>query len=181
MLLEQQDIIVNLYKTNHSYKEICAKTGIPMGTISSFLRRKHKNLKQLKTIQRRRELAHYTSHFAKMYGISETQAQAMYENARERFDNKRRDCLSHSKPFTIQFSELVFPTHCPILGLKLDYWAENYRDDAYPSFDRTNPALGYVTGNVQIVSWRANRIKNDGSASEHRQIADYLDKLSEGA
>ena len=57
-------------------------------------------------------------------------------------------------------------THCPLLGHPFSESGENS-----PSFDRINPKLGYVKGNVWIVGLRANVIKNDGTAEEHEMIA----------
>lgn len=46
-----------------------------------------------------------------------------------------------------------------------------------PSLDRINSSMGYVPGNICVVGRRANRIKNDGTAAEHRAIADYQDRM----
>lgn len=91
-----------------------------------------------------------------------------------RYHRKRQNAKNTGYEFTIKLEEINWPEYCPILGLKLDYFAE-YRKEESASFDRINPNLGYVSGNVIIVSWRANRIKNDGSAEEHRKIAEFLD------
>jgi len=40
--------------------------------------------------------------------------------------------------------------------------------------DRIIPALGYVKGNVDIISMRANRLKNDLSEEELSRILDYI-------
>lgn len=77
--------------------------------------------------------------------------------------------------FTITMSDLDWPTHCPILGLELDWFAETRQENS-PSYDRVDSTKGYVPGNVVIVSWRANRIKNDGTAQEHFAIAEWLNK-----
>jgi hypothetical protein len=41
--------------------------------------------------------------------------------------------------------------------------------------DRINPALGYVPGNIAVISWRANNLKRDAAAAELRRIADWMD------
>ena len=69
--------------------------------------------------------------------------------------------------------DINWPTHCPILGLELDYFAEKRQENS-PSFDRIDSTKGYIKGNIQILSWRANRIKNDGTAEEHLLIATYM-------
>jgi hypothetical protein len=64
---------------------------------------------------------------------------------------------------------------CQIFGLELTWCAgSKIRTEDSPSLDKINPALGYVKGNVAWVSWRANRIKNDGDALEHEQIAQWI-------
>jgi hypothetical protein len=36
--------------------------------------------------------------------------------------------------------------------------------------------LGYVKGNVQVISWRANRLKSDGLPEEWTKIAEWCQK-----
>lgn len=80
------------------------------------------------------------------------------------------------KAWKLEFSDIQWNTHCPIFGIELNYFAETRQENS-PSFDRIDPNKGYVPGNVQIVSWRANRIKNDGTSKEHFLIAEYLKNL----
>lgn len=76
------------------------------------------------------------------------------------------------------------PDYCPILGIKLNYdgigvgksgWT---RSDDSPSLDRIDPSKGYVKGNIHIISWRANRIKNDSTPEEIMKIALYIQNLT---
>jgi hypothetical protein len=66
------------------------------------------------------------------------------------------------------------PTKCPILGIPLVYGAEGMRTDNSASIDKLEPSKGYVEGNVNIISWRANRIKNDGTLEELSKIVAWL-------
>lgn len=102
--------------------------------------------------------------------------QVEWAEKRMKYKNKESSARAQGIPFEIAFHEIDWPSHCPILGCLLEYCSDK-RVENSPSFDRIDPSLGYVKGNVQIISWRANRIKNDGSAEEHRKIADYLDKM----
>jgi hypothetical protein len=97
----------------------------------------------------------------------------IYQTMREKFSRKKANAQRQGLEFTVEFGELTFPTHCPILGIELDYFAE-FRSEYSVSFDRIDPNKDYVSGNVVVVSWRANRIKNDGSAEEHQKIANFL-------
>lgn len=97
-----------------------------------------------------------------------------YQVCREMFRKKKYNANKLGIEFDIQFGDIDFPEYCPIFGVKLDYFSENGRQENNPTFDRKDPLKGYVTGNVFIVSWRANRIKNDGTAEEHRQIYNWM-------
>ncbi len=63
---------------------------------------------------------------------------------------------------------------CPLLGTA-------YSDGKYTqSLDKIIPELGYTKGNVWVVSYRANSIKNDASIDELRMIVKGLaNKLDE--
>ena len=71
-----------------------------------------------------------------------------------------------------------FPKVCPILGIPLQYGVPGQRNDTSASVDRILPDKGYTAENVEIISWRANRIKNNGTCQEFKQIFDYLSKYS---
>jgi hypothetical protein len=97
----------------------------------------------------------------------------IYQTMREKFRHKKANALREGKEFTVEFGELEFPTHCPILGIELNYFSEGRAENTV-SFDRIDSTKGYISGNVVVISWRANRIKNDGTADEHQKIADFL-------
>lgn len=78
-------------------------------------------------------------------------------------------------PCTITEDCIVIPSHCPILGIQLQVGSGKFHD-ASPSLDRLTPQLGYVPGNVAVISYRANTVKNNASAQELRMIADWIDK-----
>lgn len=62
---------------------------------------------------------------------------------------------------------------CPLLGHPFAEPGSRAFADT-PSLDRIDSSLGYVRGNVWIVGWRANLIKNDGTAAEHAMIAEAM-------
>ncbi len=73
--------------------------------------------------------------------------------------------------FSIGPEDVVTPEVCPILGIKLEIGNQGGPTDSSPSLDRIDSKLGYVKGNVWVISNRANRLKNDGTAEEHDLIA----------
>lgn len=113
--------------------------------------------------------------WGKDYTKSEDRKDYVYQTMREKFRVKKANAVRSGKEWSVDFGELVFPEYCPILGIKLDYFSEKMKEDSV-SFDRIDSSKGYISGNVLVVSWRANRIKNDGTAEEHKKIYEFMQK-----
>jgi hypothetical protein len=77
---------------------------------------------------------------------------------------------------------LPVPTHCAVFGCKLNYGGGHGRNGRgvtnynAASLDRKDNSKGYVRGNVEIISLRANMLKSNGTAAEHRAIAEWMEK-----
>lgn len=77
-------------------------------------------------------------------------------------------------PFDLDVSDLLpIPEVCPVLGIPLVFQAKRMGRNS-PSLDRLRPELGYVRGNVRVISQRANGLKSDASADELYAVADYV-------
>jgi hypothetical protein len=70
--------------------------------------------------------------------------------------------VNNNIPFTITGEDILLPTYCSLLGVKLEY-ANNVASDFSPSIDRIDPNLGYVKNNIQIISFLGNRMKNSAT------------------
>jgi hypothetical protein len=80
--------------------------------------------------------------------------------------------------FNLTPADLILPTHCPVFGTLLDYSGKTKQlvgESYIPSLDRIDSQAGYVRGNVAVISWRANRIKNDATKDELLQVANYME------
>jgi len=89
----------------------------------------------------------------------------IYQAAKTRAKN-------NNLPFTITLKDVIIPDICPVFGIKL-----NTGDRLNsPTLDRIDNKLGYVDGNVKIISSKANRLKNNGTLEEFKQIIEYLEK-----
>lgn len=78
---------------------------------------------------------------------------------------------------------LPLPIYCPVLGYKLSYLspldAKGHRLKNLASLDRTNGGYGYVVGNVSIMSYRANMLKNNATIEELRAVLFYCERCSD--
>lgn len=48
-------------------------------------------------------------------------------------------------------------------------------NDDSPSIDRFDNALGYVKGNIRVISTRANLLKRDATVDEVRRLLAYME------
>ena len=87
-------------------------------------------------------------------------------------------CKKLNIPFNIDESDIVIPEICPVLGLKLQHGhGLNHPLDSSPSLDRKIPCLGYVKGNVRVISHRANLLKSNATIEELTLVLEDLKKL----
>ena len=86
----------------------------------------------------------------------------MVQRARKRARAAGLECSITNNDFEI-------PEYCPILGIKLERGA----GPASPSLDRIDNSRGYVPGNIQVVSRRANTMKSDASSKELAAFVRY--------
>lgn len=80
-------------------------------------------------------------------------------------------------PFSISVEDVVIPERCPILGLKLKSGLGQGRqgpNEDSPSLDRIVPELGYVPGNVQVISALANKMKCNATRSQLITFAQWV-------
>jgi hypothetical protein len=95
----------------------------------------------------------------------------------------RSKCIKGNIPFNLTIDDLVIPPHCPILGMALKFGVKTetmFREKRgvtvpadSPSVDRIHPDLGYVRGNIVIISYRANMLKNDATIEEMEALVGF--------
>jgi hypothetical protein len=77
-------------------------------------------------------------------------------------------------PFcNLEREDIIIPEICPILGIPLKKGLKGPIASS-PSLDRIIPELGYVKGNVQVISQRANVMKNDATPEELIKFANWV-------
>lgn len=76
-------------------------------------------------------------------------------------------------PCTITVDDIVIPEYCPVLGIALVPSSRRSRDES-PSLDKIDPDQGYVPGNVQVISNKANTMKSSATRKELKAFADWI-------
>ncbi len=83
-------------------------------------------------------------------------------------------------PFEITVDDIVVPRYCPVLGIELCKSSTRSPHAASATLDRINPSLGYVRGNVLVISDRANRAKSNLTLAELRRVVAFLEQINAG-
>jgi hypothetical protein len=79
----------------------------------------------------------------------------------------------------LTINDIVIPKNCPALGLEI----KDYTGGGKPDFslhhdaatlDRIDNSKGYISGNVRVISKRANLLKKDATIEELMGILNYM-------
>lgn len=99
---------------------------------------------------------------------------------RLRWANPERTLLRNAKgraklkglPFDLTLQDITIPERCPVFDIPIIIGGECKENS--PSLDRVSPKLGYIKGNVRVISWKANRKKQDSTIDELEKIIAYM-------
>jgi len=139
-----------------------------------------KHTEEIKTRKRAYKAKHAENERKRRHkNIEETRAKDRMRKTTNRAAYLVNHARRRAKKLCLEFAITVddigqIGTHCPILGIEYNHEACHATKDFSPSLDRIDNAKGYVSGNVQVISWRANRLKSNGTAEEFEKIAIHL-------
>lgn len=108
-----------------------------------------------------------------------------FDRLRNLLYNSKERANKYKIPHDIKLDWLVEQfghlTHCPVLDIELN-WAKPNGVLCYdsPSIDKVVPELGYVKGNVMVVSVMANAMKSNASPEVLRKFCEFhLERLKQ--
>ena len=81
-------------------------------------------------------------------------------------------------PFNLTLEDVNIPKLCPVLKIPLVSGVGKLQD-ASPTLDRKIPMLGYVRGNVQVISCLANRIKSNANSLQIAAVLEYVKQIEQ--
>jgi hypothetical protein len=84
-----------------------------------------------------------------------------------------------SLPIDITLDDIIVPDVCPVLMIPLQKSITGRANPNSPSLDRIIPQLGYVKGNIQVISNKANSMKNNATIEELIKFANWILKVKE--
>jgi hypothetical protein len=79
--------------------------------------------------------------------------------------------------FNISVEDIIIPSHCPYLNIPLLTEQSSHHSKSYYSIDRIDSSKGYIKGNIQIISYMANTMKNNATNEQLIVFANNILKL----
>lgn len=82
--------------------------------------------------------------------------------------------------FSITYADIIVPEFCPVLGIKLvsgvgKSGRPGGNKDS-PSLDRIDPSLGYIPGNVRVISHLANSMKGSATKEQLLRFSEWVQR-----
>lgn len=130
-----------------------------------------------KEYQKKRRIENYESNLE--YG------RKYQANKRKDFEHRLKMLLNASKQrakiknrvhnITVDDIKSIYPVDgkCPVFGFDLMFNESGFRENS-PSIDRIDSDKGYTVDNIQIISWKANRIKAYATVEELEIVIAFM-------
>jgi hypothetical protein len=87
----------------------------------------------------------------------------------------KQRAISKGMEFNIELSDIIVPERCPILDIPIKQNSGKpgaYRDSH--SLDRIDNKLGYIKGNIQVISQLANAMKGSADTKDLVKFANWV-------
>jgi len=90
-------------------------------------------------------------------------------------DAARARALRDGRPFNLdkEYVDSITPDVCPVFGTPFVFYGQAISPTS-PSLDCFKPELGYVKGNVEVISLKANAIKSNATVEEVETVAAWM-------
>lgn len=99
----------------------------------------------------------------------------MLDPRKTMLENAKGRAKRFNLPFNITLEDIVVPEICPIAQIPMVFHKGKTKDNS-PSLDKIVPALGYVKGNISVISRKGNRWKQEMTREDVIRVLDYIDR-----
>jgi hypothetical protein len=89
-------------------------------------------------------------------------------------DRAKQSAQQRGLEFNLTIDDIIIPEYCPLLNVKLTFEYTLETRNTYYSIDRIDSSKGYVKGNVQVISIKANTMKN---AATHDELITFAKNI----
>ena len=133
------------------------------------------NLKYYK--DNKEKILEYNRSYSKKYYVENKEKLKAYASSRKEermFSSIRSRARQKGIDFNLDLEDIKNYNICPVFGFELKRGSDAKVSYDSPSVDRINPELGYVKGNVQVISHKANSMKQNATPQELRIFARWI-------
>ncbi len=111
-----------------------------------------------------------------MWETNEDYSCPIYTKMRDMLSGAKSRATRKGQEFNLDLEHMstLYLEICPILGIDLVWDNTGAVVHGSPSLDRINNKQGYIKGNVQIISHRANGLKKDYLLVEWEKMTQYM-------
>ena len=81
--------------------------------------------------------------------------------------------------FNLVESDIVIPKYCPVFPEIELCKSDGKISDNSPTLDRIDNNKGYITDNVKVISFKANRLKGNGTVELFKRLIEYHESSSQ--
>lgn len=103
----------------------------------------------------------------------------IYDDLKPIYNRLKNSAKKRGIPFDltiVDLEDISIPLRCPINGLPLAFNRGKALDNSV-SYDRIDSSKGYTRDNIIVISWKANRLKNNATANELQQLSEFYTNL----
>jgi len=108
------------------------------------------------------------------YYLETTRKQRVQNPKRSIFASLKSKAKTRNLEFTLDIDDIIIPERCPVFNVPLIYNIGKGQSPYSISIDRIDNTKGYVKGNIQVVSKKANAMKQDATQEELLQFARWV-------
>lgn len=126
---------------------------------------------------RREEKRQYTAQYIAEHKEEQLKRMAIWRDSnleRSLWLGARRRAQQLGVPFSIEVTDIIIPQVCPVFKTPFE---KNTHFAA--SLDRFIPEMGYVPGNVYVISKKANMMKSNGTLTEMEMLLEWMKSHSD--
>jgi hypothetical protein len=109
--------------------------------------------------------------------VKETRRESYHKNpSRRMYTAAKARAKKYNIPFNIEVEDINIPEKCPLLEIPFIRGEKGNYQYSY-SLDRIDNSKGYIKGNIQVISNKANSMKNSASLEELKAFCENMLKI----
>jgi hypothetical protein len=163
----------NLYLSGLSFKQIGEQFGISTQRAHQLVNRSSDNQPRYRVQDVEKAQEAYMQRFNVTWSKLPVHLLTSTQTAqKEFFQLYKTNAKRRNVPWTLSIEDIEWTKRCPLTSYTFDWFSSN-RVDASPTLILKDQTLGYIPGNVLLVSWKARKNKSYQNERKHQITFDF--------